>query len=88
MNAGEVVVRAIGNDLHMDYSAIGQTTHVAARMEQMAMPGSTLMTQAVVSLAEGYVQVSPLGPVPVKGLDAPVAVCELVVPAACGGACR
>jgi Adenylate and Guanylate cyclase catalytic domain len=78
LNAGEVVVRAIGNDLHMDYSAIGQTTHVAARMEQMAMPGSTLMTQAVVSLAEGYVQVSPLGPVPVKGLDAPVAVCELV----------
>jgi class 3 adenylate cyclase len=39
LNAGEVVVRAIGNDLHMDYSAIGQTTHLAARMEQMAMPG-------------------------------------------------
>jgi class 3 adenylate cyclase len=36
LNAGEVVVRAIGNDLHMDYSAIGQTTHLAARMEQMA----------------------------------------------------
>ena len=78
LNAGEVVVRAIGNDLHMDYSAIGQTTHVAARMEQMAMPGSILMTQAVLSLTEGYVQVSPLGPVPVKGLDAPVAVFELV----------
>jgi class 3 adenylate cyclase len=78
LNAGEVVVRAIGNDLHMDYSAIGQTTHLAARMEQMAMPGSTLMTQAVVSLAEGYVQVSPLGPVPIKGLDAPVTVFELV----------
>src|SRR6266571_4695821 len=36
LNAGEVVVRAIGNDLHMDYSAIGQTTHLAARMEQLA----------------------------------------------------
>src|SRR4029453_1622995 len=34
LNSGEVVVRAIGNDLHMDYSAIGQTTHLAARMEQ------------------------------------------------------
>src|SRR6266540_4340902 len=78
VNAGEVVVRAIGNDLHMDYSAIGQTTHLAARMEQMAMPGSILITQAVLGLAEGYVQVSPLGPVPVKGLDAPVAVFELV----------
>ena len=47
LNAGEVVVRAIGNDLHMDYSAIGQTTHLAARMEQMAMPGSILITPAV-----------------------------------------
>jgi len=40
LNAGEVVVRAIGNGLRMDYSAIGQTTHLAARREQMAMPGS------------------------------------------------
>ena len=52
LNAGEVVVRAIGNDLHMDYSAIGQTTHVAARMEQMAMPGSILITSAVLGLAQ------------------------------------
>ena len=40
LNAGEVVVRAIGNDLHMDYSAVGETTALAARMEQTAMPGS------------------------------------------------
>jgi class 3 adenylate cyclase/tetratricopeptide (TPR) repeat protein len=78
LNAGEVVVRAIGNDLHMDYSAIGQTTHLAARMEQMAMPGSCLVTLAVLGLAEGYVQVRSLGTVPVKGLDAPVEVFELV----------
>src|SRR5262249_51499693 len=38
LNSGEVVVRAIGNDLHMDYTAVGQTTHLAARMEQMAKP--------------------------------------------------
>ena len=78
LNAGEVVVRAIGSDLHMDYTAVGQTTHLAARMEQMAMPGSILLTQAVLSLAEGYVQVTPLGPMPVKGLAAPVDVFELV----------
>ena len=77
LNAGEVVVRAIGNDLHMDYSAIGQTTHLAARMEQMAMPGSILLTQAVLGFAEAYVQVTPLGPVPVKGLTEPVAVFAL-----------
>src|SRR6267143_701308 len=40
LNAGEVVVRSIGSDLHMDYTAVGQTTHLAARMEQMAMPGA------------------------------------------------
>src|SRR5262245_46718297 len=78
LNAGEVVVRAIGNDLHMDYSAIGQTTHLAARMEQMAMPGTILLTPAVVDLANGLIQVTPIGPVPVKGLAEPVEVFELV----------
>jgi class 3 adenylate cyclase len=44
LNAGEVVVRSIGNDLHMDYTAVGQTTHLAARMEQLARPGTALLT--------------------------------------------
>ena len=78
LHAGEVVVRAIGNDLHMDYSAIGQTTHLAARMEQLAPPGSIRLTAETWRLAEGFVQVTPLGPVPVKGLATPVEVCELV----------
>ena len=62
----------------MDYSAIGQTTHLAARMEQMADPGSVLMTSDSLSLAEGYIQVKSLGPLPVKGLSAPVEVYEVV----------
>ncbi len=78
LNSGEVVVRAIGNDLHMDYSAIGQTTHMAARMEQLAPPGTIRLTADTLRLAEGLIQVIPLGPVPVKGLPAPVEVCELV----------
>jgi predicted ATPase/class 3 adenylate cyclase len=77
LNSGEVVVRAIGSDLHMDYSAIGQTTHLAARMEQMAKPGSVLVTGDTLKLAEGYVRVRPLGPVTVKGLDNPTEVYEL-----------
>jgi class 3 adenylate cyclase/tetratricopeptide (TPR) repeat protein len=77
LNSGEVVVRAIGNDLHMDYSAVGQTTHLAARMEQMAMPGSILITAEVLRLAEGYVQVTALGPVPIKGLPDPAEVYEV-----------
>jgi class 3 adenylate cyclase/tetratricopeptide (TPR) repeat protein len=78
LHAGEVVVRAISNDLHMDYSAVGQTTHLAARMEQMAMAGSILMTPAVLRLTEGYIESKSLGPVPVKGLHDPVEVFELV----------
>ncbi len=45
LNSSAVVVRAISNDLHMDYSAVGQTTHLAARMEQLATPGSILLTR-------------------------------------------
>jgi len=78
LNSGEVVVRSIGSDLHMDYTAVGQTTHLAARMEQMAMPGSILLTADALRLAEGYVVVKPLGPRPVKGLDAPIEVYEVV----------
>ena len=77
LNSGEVVVRSIGSDLHMDYTAIGQTTHLAARMEQMAKPGSALITGETLKLVEGYVQVRPLGAVTVKGLETPTPVYEL-----------
>jgi class 3 adenylate cyclase/tetratricopeptide (TPR) repeat protein len=77
LHSGEVVVRTIGSDLRMDYSAVGQTTHLAARMEQLAAPGSTRLTASTVRLAEGFVQVVPLGPVPVKGVAEPVEVFEL-----------
>jgi class 3 adenylate cyclase/tetratricopeptide (TPR) repeat protein len=77
LNSGEVVVRTISNDLHMDYSAIGETTHLASRMEQLATPGSVLLTAETLRLAEGLVQVKSLGHVPIKGLAAPVEVFEL-----------
>jgi class 3 adenylate cyclase/tetratricopeptide (TPR) repeat protein len=77
LNSGEVVVRAIGNDLHMDYSAVGETTVLAARMEQTATPGSIRLTPATLRLVEGLVRVNALGPVPVKGLVEPVEVFEL-----------
>ena len=78
LNSGEVVVRAIGSDLHMDYTAVGQTTHLAARMEQLAEPGSICLTADTLRLAEGYVVVKPLGPIPVKGLGASVEVYEAI----------
>jgi predicted ATPase/class 3 adenylate cyclase len=77
LNAGEVVVRAIGNDLHMDYSAVGETTVLAARMEQTATPGTIRLPAATLRLVEALVHVTALGPVPVKGLADPVEVFEL-----------
>src|SRR5262245_39277692 len=78
LNSGEVVVRAIGSDLHMDYTAVGQTTHLAARMEQLADPGAIVITPATLALAMGYVEARSLGPVPVKGLEGPVEVYEIL----------
>src|SRR5215467_14304729 len=77
LNSGEIVVRGIGNDLHMDYTIVGQTANLAARLEQMAQPGSILTTSDTLQLAEGYVAVKPLGPVSVKGLVGPVQIFEV-----------
>ncbi len=78
LNSGEVVVRAIGSDLHMDYTAVGQTTHLAARMEQMAMPGTILLAPATLQLVGEYVEVLARGPVAVKGLLDPVEIYVLM----------
>ena len=78
LNSGDVLVRAIGSDLRMDYTAVGQTTHLAARMEQLAEPGAIVLSPATLELVEGYVEVNPLGSRAVKGLAEPVEVYELV----------
>src|SRR5262249_8496609 len=77
LNSGEVVVRSIGSDLHVDYTAVGQTTHLAARMAQPAAPATTLVSAQPLRRAEGFVEVKPLGPVNVKGLSDPVEVFEV-----------
>ena len=78
LNSGEVVVRSIGSDLHMDYTAVGQTTHLAARMEQMADPGAILLTADTLRLAEGFIKTQSLGAVSVKGLVVPVETYGLI----------
>src|SRR2546430_9407779 len=80
MNTGDVVVRALGSDLNLDYTAVGQTTHLAARMEQLAEPGTIVIGPATLSLVADYIAVKPLGPVRVKGLAEPVDVYELTGP--------
>src|SRR5690242_3120198 len=77
LNSGEVVARSVGSDLRMDYTAVGQTTHLAARMEQAALPGTIVITAETLRLAEGYIEARPLGPLTVNGLTAPLEAYEL-----------
>jgi class 3 adenylate cyclase/tetratricopeptide (TPR) repeat protein len=77
LNSGEVVVGSIGGDLRMDYTAVGQTTHLASRLEQLARPGASLLAADTLRLVEGYVQAKSLGLVPVKGLTTPIEIFEL-----------
>jgi class 3 adenylate cyclase/tetratricopeptide (TPR) repeat protein/KaiC/GvpD/RAD55 family RecA-like ATPase len=78
LNSGEVVVRSISNDLNLDYSAIGHSTYLAARMEEIAAPGSIMLAAATLREVEGFVQVKSLGALAVKGFSRPVETCELV----------
>jgi class 3 adenylate cyclase/tetratricopeptide (TPR) repeat protein len=77
MNSGDVVVRSVGSDLRMDYTAVGQTTHLAARMEQLATPGTIRLTSDTLRLSEGFIDVKPLGCIPVKGLAGAVEIYEM-----------
>jgi class 3 adenylate cyclase/tetratricopeptide (TPR) repeat protein len=77
LNSGEIVVCDISNELYTQYTVVGQTVHLAARMEQMANPGSVLATADTVQLAEGYIGVRPLGPVAVRGVSDQVEIYEV-----------
>ena len=74
LNTGPVVVGRIGDDLRMDYTAIGDTTHVAARLEEMAEPGTILISEATHRQVEGYTRCEPIGPVQVRNRNEPVSV--------------
>jgi tetratricopeptide (TPR) repeat protein len=74
LNSGPVIVGKIGDDLRMDYTPVGDTTHLAARMEELAEPGTILAAQATHRLIEGYVRGESLGTIPVEGRLEPVSV--------------
>jgi predicted ATPase/class 3 adenylate cyclase len=74
LNTGPVVVGRIGDDLRMDYTAVGNTTHLAARMQSLAEPDAILVTENVHRFVAGQVRSESLGPVEVKGQRAPVLV--------------
>ncbi|HTK93233.1 MAG TPA: adenylate/guanylate cyclase domain-containing protein [Verrucomicrobiae bacterium] len=78
MNSGPVVVGRIGNNLRDDFTAVGDTTNLAARLQQEAEPGTILASEAVVRPIQAYLKVRPVGPMPIKGRDEPVVAYRIV----------
>jgi predicted ATPase/class 3 adenylate cyclase len=78
LNSGEVVVRSIDTDLNIDYSALGHTTHLAARMQELASGGASLMSTSTLRQVEGFIQVNSLGRVQLKGVSQPVEAYQLI----------
>lgn len=77
LNSGPVIVGSIGDDLRMDYTAVGDTTNLASRMEGMANPGTILGTGNTHKLTRDFFEFVPLGKVQVKGKEEPVEAYEL-----------
>src|SRR5262252_6778547 len=67
LHTGIVVVGAIGDNLRMDYTAVGDTTHLAARLQQMAEPGAIMISDSTADLVHGYVELEAQGPVEIRG---------------------
>jgi class 3 adenylate cyclase len=79
INTGEVVVRSIRkDDLHTDYVPVGHSTNLAARMEQLATPGSIVISEHTRKLTEGYFDLKALGAAEIKGVEEPLNVYEVL----------
>ena len=78
LNSGLVVVGSIGDNLRMDYSAIGDTTNLAARLQQLAEPGTLLVSESTTRLVQGAVRLEALAPVEVKGKTEPVPIYKVI----------
>jgi len=78
VHTGPVVVGTVGNDLKMDYTAIGDTTNLAARLESLAGPGQVLVSEATYRLVRGFFELRRAGRFDVKGKTEPVVAYEAV----------
>jgi class 3 adenylate cyclase/tetratricopeptide (TPR) repeat protein len=78
LNTGPVVVGTVGNDLKMDYTAIGDTTNLASRLESLARPGTILISESTSRLVRGFFRLREIGPLTVKGKSEPVAAFEVI----------
>ena len=71
LNSGPVIVGSIGDDLRMDYTAVGDTTNLASRIENMARPGTSLVSGHTHRLAREFFEFKSLGKMAVKGKKTP-----------------
>ena len=78
LNSGPVVVGSIGDDLRMDYTAIGDTTNFAARVEQAAKPGEVWMSRETRNIVQGYFKEESVGEIALKGKDQPQHLYRLI----------
>jgi tetratricopeptide (TPR) repeat protein len=78
LNSGPVIVGAIGDDLRMDYTAVGDTTNLASRMEGLADPGAIMVSKKTYKIAKDFFEFEPMGKVQVKGKDEPQKTYQLI----------
>ncbi len=80
INSGPVVVGTVGNDLRVQFTAVGDTINMAARMEQLAEPGTTYVTEDTFNLTEGFFRFQALGEKEIKGKERPMRVYQVIAP--------
>ncbi len=80
INTGPVVIGTVGNDLRVQFTAVGDTINMAARMEQIAEPGTTYVTEEIFRLTEGFFRFEALGEKQVKGKEQPMKVYRVIAP--------
>jgi class 3 adenylate cyclase/tetratricopeptide (TPR) repeat protein len=80
INSGPVVVGTVGNDLRVQFTAVGDTINMAARMEQLAEPGTTYVTEDTFKLTEGFFRFEALGEKEIKGKERPLRVYRVIAP--------
>ena len=78
LNSGPVIVGSIGDDLRMDYTAIGDTTNLASRMESIAKAGTTVVSKNTYKIASDYFEFESLGQIQVKGKEEPQDTYKLI----------